>query len=143
MDRVFPALERKFKSNRQLVRWARKLYHGHGGEPLADVRAYVEVTCTGGDEEFSTFSTTEPRYDLVFTIFTKDSTGRRCGEIMGEVRETFKDCHLDSGLFDTVRMLQGTWDGPLLDQESGTYRATMAFSLHISLKVQVPAEALT
>jgi len=140
MDRVFPALERRFKANRQLVRWARRLYHGHQGELVKTVRAHVEVTCTDIDHDFDTFDSSQPVYTLVFTVHTRDREATRAGEIMGAVRETFKDADLKASDFDTVRMLLTGGSGPVLDVDTGTYHASLTFALHVSLKVESPVE---
>lgn len=140
MRDVFPALERRFSQNKRLVGLARKLYHGHGGEIIKSVRAHVEVTCTGISHEYDSFSTDEPLYSLEFSINTRGREATQAADIMAEIINTFDDADVTSDAFDTVSMRLTGASGPYL--EDGTYRARMAFDLHVCLKTKVPVERM-
>jgi len=136
MHEVFPALEIRFNRSKRLRRLARKLYHGFAGEALESVRAFVDVTCDGISHGLDTFSTDEPVYTLVFSIFTRNRRMDVASEIIHELTEAFDDADIQAATFECVHMgIVGT-DGPRIVDAVGF--ATMTFELHISRKVAQP-----
>ena len=136
MHHVFPAWEKRFKGNKRLVKLARRMYQGYGGQVLKVVRPHLDLTCVDINHDFDTFDSDEPVYSLELYINTRDAQSKRPGLIMLELREWFDDANIESAAFGTVICRVTSERGPFL--EDGVYRGFMAFEHHISMKTQVP-----
>ena len=136
MRYIFPAWEKRFNGIRRLVKLARKLEQGHGGQVLKTVRPYCDLTCVDMDKEKDTYTSDEPTYSLELWINTRDSTAKRAGLIVKEFEEWFDDADIKSAAFETVNCQHKGGQGPFI--EDGVYRAMMRFEHQVSLRTKVP-----
>lgn len=136
MDRVFPALQRRFDRDPELRKFGRKLFLGSPANTRTPV-TYVEVECNGVTNDNDTFSTTEPVYDLTFTVYSGEKRHDRCSRVARALQRVYHDCDLEGSGFETSMMICSPGPGPIL--EDGRYRQEVNASLHVTLTDTQPA----
>jgi len=136
MNLLFPALELRFKSNRQLVRVGRKLYQGTGG--LGKAKPYATVGRTGG-APIRTFGADLELYDLNFQGFSAHEFEKRANAFCAEMIRTFDSAGI-LGPFTIIEATRTNTTGPNL--VDGVYQFTLTYTYTVQRSAKVPAERM-
>ena len=135
---VFPALEARFRTSRELSRLGHKLLEGGDGAQVIANRHW-SVTAEAVNNDRDTYTTREPTYDLVFELFSTSKTPDKPRQAMRAFRDIFHHADVESAAFDTVLCLVTNERGPFLRTDTGTYGAEMRVSLWIQRRTGIPS----
>lgn len=139
MDRLFPALERRFNSASELKRLGRKLYQGFQGRKEKSGLPFVEVTRQQSNPA-DTFGKDLEVFDLVFTCFTSRERYNEAAQLLRLLERRFSYCNLQDANFATVQVERGTITGPFLNM--GTYMGTVSITVTVQWSETRVREAL-
>ena len=138
---IFPAIERRFKSNPELVRRCRKVYEGVATGKGRGLLPYVEVHIGVGDADLDTFSTDVERIEVEVLLFSQGDGSRNIHRMLEIWMRTFDDVALIGADYTSAafRRTPGSSGPTLVDS---VYEATLAYEWIGQLRVPTPVTSI-
>lgn len=139
MINIFPAIERRFNADQEVVRRCRKIYEGFAGDRPDAVMPYVEIHVTDGDPDFDTFSTDVERAAVQVTLFSQGESTRNIHRMTEAFTRLFDDAKLVGADYVSAAFKRTNNSGPLMIPEEGVWRVLLAYEWIGEYVAQTPA----
>lgn len=136
MKLIYPAIERRFRSDPRLRRLGRKLERGFQGEPLISTMPFVDVSGVLSDT-LDTFGSDIEQWDVTFTYFSASQRPKLADDWLEAMVRVFDDANLNDAEFSTVGVKRTGRDEPFM--EDGTYRASVSYDVIVQRTNKLPA----
>ena len=137
MKAFVDAIVQRFKTDKTLLRYARRIYEDLGDEPTKSV-PYVNLAIEGPSSELDSFDADFNEFEVTFTIFGKDSLSDSVHSALEAMTQVFDDCSLVSAEFETVQFKRTGGSQPSV--VDGRFQASLTYTAIIQMTRLVPVE---
>lgn len=135
MKALWSAIRARYKGDPTLLRLGRKLVRGYEGEPVDDLKPFVDCTMEL-TESLDTFTTDIEMHNATFTFWSKDQKPDTCDNWIEAMTAVFDKAQLSAaGLISVGCQKLGAASARL---KNGVYECSITFEMIVQRTANLP-----